>query len=84
MNTLLHTCITDKKEKQFMGAITDKELAKVIRSKADELNVLLGRMARMDVSVSIGTESALLDLDVPESVRVQRVMVYNFSRTEEF
>lgn len=67
-----------------MGAITDKELAKVIRSKADELNKLLGRMARMDVVVSIGTESALLGQDVHEDIRVQRIKVYGFTKTEKF
>jgi hypothetical protein len=67
-----------------MGAITDKELAKIIHSKVDELNELLMRMARMDVSVSIGTESALLDKDVHEDIRAHKVIVYGFSKTEKF
>jgi hypothetical protein len=67
-----------------MGAITDKELAKVIRSKASELNKLLERMARMDVTVSIGTEAEYIGKDVHEDIRMQRIEVYGFSKTEKF
>ena len=81
MNTMPHTCITDKKEKQFME---DKEVAKVIRSKVDELNKLLGMMAGREVSVSIGAESSYLNQDVHNSIRIQRIKVYSFSKTEKF
>lgn len=66
-----------------MGAITDKELAKVIRSKVNELNKLLERMARMDVSVSIGTQS-IIDHEVNENIKVLRIKVYDFSKVEKF
>lgn len=70
---------------KVMKAITDKELAKIIRHKADELNKLLEEMAKRDVEISIGTESAYLEQNVREDTRkLQRVMVYSFSKTEKF
>ncbi len=70
---------------KVIKAITDKELAKVIRHKADELNKLLEEMAKRDVEISIGTESAYLEQNVREDTRkLQRVMVYSFSKTEKF
>ncbi len=70
---------------KVMKAITDKELAKIIRHKADELNKLLEEMAKRDVEISIGTESAYLDQNVrDDGRRLQRVKVYSFSKTEKF
>lgn len=90
MNTMLHTCITDKGGKIIMceklelaDLMTDKELAKLIRSKALDFNVLLEKMARRDIQVSIGTESTI-DNEVNEDIRIQRVSVFSFSKTERF